>query len=193
MKGIKIRILLSIALLCKAISMQGMISKGKYGRLKTRPVITQPMQPQKTYVNVPVQQPTTQTWKDWFTSLYTKPVGRPQQQGFWEWIKSLFVQPQKELPVQKSTKLEERPVQESIKLTEKSTKLIEAPKKMTPEDKALNQEIGKLIGDDYFRFDEVRLEKSKQIIAENREHFSGIIAYTKDEYTKYEYTFEGTI
>src|SRR5713226_1824327 len=145
MKGIKIRILLSIALLCKAISMQGMISKGKYGRLTTRPVITQPMQPQKTYVNVPVQQPNTQTWKDWFTSLYTKPVGRPQQPCFWEWINCVFVQIQKE-----------RPVQESIKLTEKSTKLIEAPKKMTPEDKALNQEIGKLIGDDYFRFDEVR-------------------------------------
>ena len=46
MKRIRIQILLSAALLCQAVSMQGMLSKGKYARFTTRPVIKQPMQTQ---------------------------------------------------------------------------------------------------------------------------------------------------
>src|SRR5438128_3308696 len=76
MKGIKIQILLSIALLCQAILMQGMaLSKGKHVRFTPRPVITQPMQQQPTY-DIKVQ-PTTQTWKDWFQSLFTTKTSKP--------------------------------------------------------------------------------------------------------------------
>jgi DnaJ domain len=79
MKMNKMQILLAVVLLGNAVAMQGMLTQGR--KIVRNPIVYKPIE-QKTYKPVyepaqpmPAPRPTTQTWGNWFRSLFVvKPI-----------------------------------------------------------------------------------------------------------------------